>query len=263
MTDAPVTAPVPAASAWAAMPDAPTGMAALAATYEATDWAKMRDRERGEEIPRMFNAFRRRTAIEAWNIGRALRAHCDVRTGHDWREYLREIDMPRDTARRLVKLADLTAAQIAQHGTVDAALKALKPAPEPAPAPVVEPAPDDPPAVTPEVVTDDDGGHTAAAVVAAEAAPDPVALREERLERLALRTEDIDGDVVEAWADKLDKADARHREDVATINTERRKTAAAERQLRDMTDALLSEPGCPCCDGVLATFRGVARKGAA
>ena len=232
-------------------------------TLAVIDWAALRFDERADAIGARWHGFRRRTVADLWDIGRGLRAHKDEMQHGEWLPYLAAIDMPARTAQEAMQLAGKYAEVAHLPATARLALKAVaepKSAPAPRPKPCQRPSPADPPAAEPEVVTNPEGEATEAA---REAEPDPAAAREERLERLAIRTEDIDGDVVEAWADKLDKANARHREDVATINAERRKTAAAERQLRDMTDALLSEPGCPCCDGVLATFRGVARKGAA
>ena len=158
------------------------------------------------------------------------------------------------------------------HRTVDGAVKALRPAPEPAepvypvdtepaePAPAVETEPT-PAAVVETVETDP------AAVVEAVAASvvDPAADREAALERLAIRTEHVAGDVVDGWARSLDKADERHRADVAAVNAERRARQAAERALREVVDPLLlatAEDALMVIDGVLAS-RGVARKATA
>ena len=99
---------------------------------------------------------------------------------------------------------------------------------------------------------------------AAEAEPDRVAVREARLERLAIMTEHLDGDLVDGWALKLDKAMAEKREAVAASNEDRRRRLAAERKLQDFIDALLVVPrgeGDAGIDDVLAS-RGIARKAA-
>ena len=105
--------------------------------------------------------------------------------------------------------------------------------------------------------------------MATEAAPDPVAVREARLERLALRTEHVEGEVLDVAADKLDKADVRHREDVQAVNDAHRRENAKDRKHVDVRDALLTAKPCACgsgavhADPVLARFFNVKRKGAA
>ena len=101
--------------------------------------------------------------------------------------------------------------------------------------------------------------------VATEAEPTAAELRDERLERLAIMTEHLDGDLVDGWALKLDKAMAEKREAVAASNEDRRRRLAAERKLQNVIDALLAVPrgeGDAGIDDVLAA-RGVARKAAA
>ena len=256
MTDAPATAadphPVPAFDP---------------AAVVSTDWARMTHAERGPALAACVAGWRRLSLPVQWAIGRGLSAHKTAMPGAkgaaEWRAYLAEIDMHPRKARRLIRLANQYRSpdKLSDHGTVDAALRAVATT---KPAPVVDPAPGDPPAVVPEVVDpeDDDGDagpevepEDAVTEAAREAEPDPAAVREARLERLAIRTEGVDGEVVEAWAGKLDTADERHRADVTTINAERRKRAALERRLGDIRDALLTVCGPnPAVDDLLARF---------
>ena len=168
---------------------------------------------------------------------------------------------------RYMRLAEgfSDALQIATYRTVDAALKALGPkrlaSVEPAVEhPVEHPVEEEHPAV-------EEHPDTVIEAVAVEAEPTAADLRDERLERLAIVTEDVDGNVVDHWAAKHAEADERHRrdaqrhrEDVATINAERRATAAERRKLRDVCDALLAVPGCKGCGDVLRKFYSVQRK---
>ena len=146
-----------------------------------------------------------------------------------------------------MKLADgCTLAEVCSHFTVDEAVKALRPAPTPAPAieehPVEHPVEEhvveeehpvdlDPEAVAEEVAAEAEREHP----------PVPVIV-DEPSEIQTLRK--------------------RHREDVAAVNTERRATAAERRKNRDICDALLASPTCPNCDAVLARFWSAARPAA-
>ena len=240
-------------------------------TTTATDWAAMRFDARKGAIGERWYSFQRRTLADAWDIGRGLRSVKDEMQHGEFRPYLAEIAMNRETARRFMALAETyEMTQLVSFASVDDALKALPPArpkEEPKAAPAPEPAePADPPA---EAVTGDviDGVDPAAEAAmneaAAEAEIDPVQIREDRLERLAIRTDDIDGDVVEGWAHKQDAADVRHRDDVSAVNEARKTAASDRRELRDVRDALLVVPrgdGDAGIDDVLAKFFGVARK---
>ena len=153
------------------------------------------------------------------------------------------------------------------HYTVDGAVKALKAAPEVSAERTVEPDPEPAPAPEPAVLDAQPAALDAepAAVVEAVAVEvDPTAgeLRYERLERLAIRTEDINGEVVDGWAEKFDRQAVREREHVAAAKAAAKREQALKRKLRDISDALVSAPGCPTCDDVLARFWSVARPAA-
>ena len=206
----------------------------------------------------VWPTYARRTLADAWGIGRALRRVKDGRTGRAFRDYLDLIKMGRAWAYRLLQLADgyKSLAALADQSTVQGAVKALSAPPqaaepaapaaetvysvdtEPAaPEPTSAPLRNAPHAGQRGIV--DGGLHVAVAskpvepvvtvaapagtdeaveAVAAEETPTPAELREERLERLAIRTEGIEGDIVDGWAAKLDAADERHRDDVAALD---------------------------------------------
>ena len=198
-------------------------------TLSSTDWAAMPDAERGVEIPRLVAQFRRRALNESWDIGRALQAHKNVRTGRDWRAYLDSIGMERNLAIRLVKIATVESAQLEHFESESALLKTLKPAPEPqsetSKSPLPEPTPPEPDKPT---VAEANAAMNAAAAEHEEQR-DPAAEREARDERLSVRLENSDGEAVEALAGQLDKADTRHHDDVGAVN-DARKAAAVERR---------------------------------
>ena len=236
-----------------------------------------------------YRSWRRLEVPAAWAFGRALRIIREGKPGREWSGVRDRIGIARETARRYMELADgYDSAQIGQFPTVDAALKALgpkrlAPAPSPSPAPAIEeplveqvvehPVEHPVEQVVEEQVAsvehpfkEEHSFEEEVEEVAAEAEPTPAELRDERLERLAIITEhiDVDGgeDVVDAWARKFDRQAAEHREAVATINTERRATAAERRKNRDICDALLELPPLPEVDALLAKFYNVARPAA-
>ena len=242
------------------MPDAlvPVALKAEAAALDAADWATMPDAERGATIPRLHDGYMRRPVLMAWQLGAALRAHRNVRSKRDWRDYLRSIQMERTTARRFLRLHDgYTAAEVVRFTSVKAALDALDKA---EPAPVVASQPDDPPAVTPEVVDSDDDPEDdpAAAVesVAREAEPDREAERMDAAERLAIRLQDEDGEAVDVLAGKLDRVEERERD-------ERRGRLKAERERDAMKRALLKGDDAEAARADALAVLGIARKVAA
>ena len=263
------------------------------------DWEAMKHEHRGQVLADYIAGFRRRSLMEFWIIGRGLEAHRQGLNHGDWGAYLEEIDMRPSTAADLRRLArSYQISEIRRFATKDEALKALKaapvdekkPTPTPAPPRAPAPRPNHPHVGQPGIVDGGtrtaapsrivDGGTTVAVpsapveaetdeavieAVAAEATPSPEELRDERLERLAIVTEHVEGDVVDDWAAKLDAADERHRDDVTALDVERRIRQGAERRYRDVIDALLAVPrgeGDRGIDDVLAA-RGVARKQAA
>ena len=121
-------------------------------------------------------------------------------------------------------------------------------------------------AVEPEVVEPDFQDFSKAVDEVAAEAGVALSLSPEELERLHIRIQDEDGSVVQILNRKVDRADQRHREDVAAINAERRATAAERRKNRDVCDAHLVAPLCECGSGavhdadLLARFYAVQRK---
>lgn len=192
-----------------------------------------------------------------WSFGCSLRFIKAGRPRREWPGIRDRIGIARETARRYMLLADsYDSAQIGQFCTVDAALQAIAPkrispapAPPPQPAPVdLEPDPND--------VID---------AVAVEAGPTAENLREGRLERLAIITEDIgdvDGKLVDAWAAKFDRQAAREREHVSTIKAQARTIAALKRKDRDVRDTALCLPPSPEVSAFLAKYWNVAQKAA-
>ena len=220
----------------------------------------------------VWHSFGRRTVVDAWHIGRGLRRVKDGR-GRHFAPYCERIKMTRSWAYNLLKLADSPLAEVSCHchRTVDGAVKALKAAPEPTPAPVeaapesAEPEPTPAPAaaaVEAAPVDPDPDPEDVIDAVAAEATPDPAALREGRLERLAIITEHLDGDVVDAWADRFDRQAAREREHVAANRASAKRERAWKRERADICDAMLTLPPSPEVDALLAKFFNVARKAA-
>ena len=233
-----------------------------------------------QRVDAIGEAYRRWGRVEvaaAWTFGRALRfirGNYSKGSG-DWGAVLDRIGIERTRAHRYMRLAEgfSDALQIATYRTVDAALKALGPkrlasVEHPVEHPVEEvveevevvvehpvehPVEEVEVVVHPEVEND----------LEAEAARERAELREAMVEGWAMRTEHEDGNEIERLHRLQDKADERERKHVAAFNAERRLRQAAERMVRDMTDALLAGPGCPTCAEVLAKFRGVQRKGAA
>ena len=110
-----------------------------------------------------WQSFGRRTVVDAWYIGRALRRVKDGR-GRHFRAYCESIGMGRSWAYDLLRLADGPLSKVSGHRTVDGAVKALKaaatPAPEPTPAATPEAAPVEPEVVEPEAVDADPEGRT-------------------------------------------------------------------------------------------------------
>ena len=199
-----------------------------------------------EAVGVAWQSFGRRTVVDAWHIGRALRIVKDGR-GHHFSTYCEGIGMSRSWAYDLLTLADGPLEKVSAERTVKGAVRLLKAAPpqrQSAPQPesaADAPAEPEPPAREPDEITKAEG-EAAMDEAAAETEADPVQIREDRLERLAIRTEDIDGDVVEGWAHKQDAADVRHRDDVSAVNEARKTAASDRRELRDVRDALLVVP---------------------
>lgn len=204
----------------------------------------------------VWRAFGRRTMVDAWHLGVELRRIKDGR-GRTFSTYCESIGMDRSWAYRLLKISDAPKEEVWRHATVEGAIKAIKaaapspppPPPEPAPEvvehpvehlhphehhPVVEPAP--------EVVVEPDHEAVIEAVAAEEERanpPVPVIVDEES---------------------EIQRLRRRHKEDVQTINAGIRREQALKLKNRDIRDALVSSPGCPNCEEVLARFWSVARK---
>lgn len=114
------------------------------------------------------------------------------------------------------------------HRTVDGAVKSLKAAPKPTPA---DPAP-----VPSDADMDAAVAEMEASTEAQPPEPQPVAGR-------------------------LD-FEALYRQTMQEKRAVIRELDRNRRKIRDMEDALLAGPGCPCCAGVLAKYCGKARKAA-
>ena len=187
-----------------------------------------------------------------------------MRIGKDWRAWLATTDIPKTTAYRLLEIARLPVSQVGHHTSEASAIEAVREAEKPRPAPVVEPSESDPPAVTPEVVDPEDDPAAVVESVAREAEPDREAEREAAAERLALRLQDEDGEVVDVLNRKLDAKDERHHRDVRTIKATNRRANATERKYRDVGDFIAAhDETCGCCREVLARFYNAQRRGAA
>ena len=242
---------------------------ALAPSDDVAALEGLRVNEVGAVLGVVWQSFGRRTVVDAWHIGRALRRVKDGMPGRQFAPYCEQIQMTRSWAYKLLQLADGPLAEMSSHRTVDGAVKALRAAPAEAepeaieeqvveeehpPPPVVEEQEEEHPPPREEQVVEE---------VAAEAAPAAAAeQREEMLERWAIRTEHENGNEIERLNLLLDRADARDRDRLATINAERRRRQAAERRDRETIDALLAIPrgeGDAGIDGVLAG-RGLARR---
>ena len=210
-------------------------------TTTATDWAAMRFDARKGNLGDRWYSFQRRTLADAWDIGRGLRCIKDEMQHGEFRPYLAEIGMNREAARRFMALAEAyEMTQLVSFASVDDAIKALPPArPEPqaAPEPQPEPAAEQPP--EPSEPEAEAAMNVAAAEHEAETAERD---RDARDERLSVRLENADGEAVDALADQLDRADARHRDDVLSVNEARRMANAVMRTKIDIRDAWLAVP---------------------
>ena len=210
--------------------------------------------EQIDAVTKAYHKWRRVEKVAAWQFGRVLMVIKEGKPGREWAAVRDRIGINRETARRYMRLAEgHDYAQIVQFATIDAALKALEPkritpAPAPAPAPEAAELDTDPVAVVESV--------------AAESGPDPADQREERLERLAIRTEDIDGPVVDGWAEKYDRQAVRECEHVSTINAQARTIQVLKRRDRSQCDDALGLPPSPETDAYLAKHWNVARKAA-
>ena len=231
-------------------------------TTTATDWAAMRFDARKGNLGDRWYSFQRRTLADAWDIGRGLRSIKDEMQHGEFRPFLAEIAMNRETARRFMALAETyEMTQLVSFASVDDAIKALPPArPEPqaAPEPQPEPAAEQPPEPS-EPEAEAAVNEAAAEAEAATAEAD----RDARDERLSVRLENADGDAVDALAGQLDRADARHRDDVNSANVARQAAIVERRKNRDVCDALLAVPrgkGDAGIDDVLMRFFLVQRK---
>ena len=231
-------------------------------TVTNTDWQAMPFNARKKEIGERWVGFQRRSLVEGHDIGRGLRAIRDEMQHGEWAPYLAEIGMERTMAHRLMTLADsYQMLQLATFGSVDDALKALapkRPRDEPETRRDLQRAADTE-ADMQEALHQAEMDEAAAEVQAETADAD----REAREERLAVRLADTDGDAVEVLAEKLDRADVRHGEDVGAVNDARDETALLRRKAQDICDALLAatpSTALDVIDEVLAKFFAVARK---
>ena len=80
-----------------------------------------------------WHSYRRRTVEDAWRLGKALVVAHEMAMHGEWMPWLADIGMHHEMARRLIRLAKGYAEipQIVEFGTVDDALKALRPASPP------------------------------------------------------------------------------------------------------------------------------------
>ena len=89
-------------------------------------------------VAQSWATYRRRTVVDAWKLGVALRRVRQAAFKGEWYPWLDSIEMNRDMARRFMELSKIDNAQIARYPTVDAALKALKEPPPKPPQPPIE-----------------------------------------------------------------------------------------------------------------------------
>ena len=242
-----------------------------------TDWAALSFADRKRAVAERWAAFQRGVRDEAWDIGRGLRAVKNEMQHGEWLPWIREIGMERTAGHRFMALADgyQTAEMLQSATSVESALKALppkRPKEEPAAGSCSGPSnertkhelPTKP--VTGEVLTEAEGKAAMEDAAAEAEAETAEAEREAREERLAHRLESAPGKAVDALSGQLDKADARHRDDVGAVKDARKAATTAWRKTRDVCDALLAAKPCECGSGAihaadtLARFYGVARK---
>ena len=245
-------------------------------TTTATDWAAMRFEDRLGAIGERWRGFQRRTLVDAWDIGRGLRAVKDEMQHGEWMPFLAENGIESRTAQRFMALGEgIQIRQLVAFASVDEALKSLPPKP-PKEEPAVEPKAEQPPVepVTFDVMSEAEHDEAELTEEEAESAMEEAAAeheeqrdheaeREARDERLAHRLEAAPGEAVDALSGQLDKADARHRDDVHAVNEARRMAAASLRKCNDVRDALLAIPRgkeAAGVDDVLMRFFLVQRK---
>ena len=237
----------------------------------ATDWHALPYDQRKSKLQGDWHGFQRRTLVDGWEIGRGLRAVRDEMNHGEWGPWLEDIGMNRKTAFRLMKLGDAyEMSQIETFGTMDAALKALppkRPKTEPEPVAEVEPEPTPEPVAPDPAPAHEEDEEEMLQALEAEALEAEAEMRSselhQRLERLSVRIEGKDQEPLIVLSDKLDRADERHRDDVAAV---KRATAREQRWNRErdaIRDALLLATPSTCLqvvDDVLAEHFGVARK---
>ena len=240
----------------------------------------------------VWQSYGRRTVVDAWHIGRALHRVRDNAPGRAFSPYCERIGMTRSWAYQLLKIGLQPLDVVSCHRTVDGAVKALKaassdptPTPAPTPAPEVDaasdPTPTPPPPEFDTAAPEPQNYDAIMEEAAADSEPSEEErrdAREARIETFAMKTQDIEGDLVDGWMAKYEEQEARHqeenarhkehdrithqrhREDVQAINTGRRREQAKDRKDRDVCDALFDLPPSVGVDGVLAQFWNKARK---
>ena len=166
--------------------------------------------------------------------------------------------MSRSWAYDLLKIAGGSLSKLSGQRTIAGAVKALKAASSEAPStPPLAPTPTPAPAHVEEADTDPEA---ALEEVGTESQPDPRDVREERLERFAIRTEDVEGDVVDGWMAKYERQAVREREHVRLNREQAKREQAKDRKDRAVCDAALCLPPSPELADFLARFWGVAQK---
>ena len=214
--------------------------------------------ERVDALGVAWGRWRRLETVTAWTFGRALRSLRNGSRRGEWGGILDKIGIERTMAHRLMRIADGygDTLQVATQPSVDAAIKALGPARPAHEVPVEQELPE----AEVEAVAEE---------AEVEAARQRAEQREARLEGWAIRTEHEKGTEIERLNILLDRADARDRDRVATINAGLKREHAKDRKLRDVCDAYLVAKPCACGSGavhddaLLVRFFAVGRKAAA
>ena len=223
------------------------------------EWESLEFEDLKPAVADEYHGLQRRTTIDAWNVGRGLRAVRDQMQRGEWSPYLASYGITSSSALRFMALAEIETRQVGEFPSVDAALKSLPPK-----RPKERPKEPDPPAPADPDTMDDAEAQAAAEEVATEAERERQEIdTEKRQERLAIRLEGTEGGAVDALGRQLDKADTRHRDDIQAVKDMREEVERHRRKARDICDALLRampSTALDVIDEVLATHFGVARK---